>query len=116
MDDFSLLVVTSQISGQALYLGGAGPTRGPASTSTFNDNALSHTALISLDFLRAVNTVLWAATIGNGSAAIRLYGERYPTRQQPNHQTFTQVQENLVEHGRTARSPIFEEGMLHAVN
>ncbi|GFX42021.1 hypothetical protein TNCV_353281 [Trichonephila clavipes] len=28
MDDFSLLVVTSQISGQALYLGGAG--RGPA--------------------------------------------------------------------------------------
>ncbi|GFX63716.1 RNA-directed DNA polymerase from mobile element jockey [Trichonephila clavipes] len=27
MDDFSLLVVTSQISGQALYLGGAGSTR-----------------------------------------------------------------------------------------
>ncbi|GFW47491.1 hypothetical protein TNCV_2437101 [Trichonephila clavipes] len=27
MDDFSLLVVTSQISGQALYLGGVGSTR-----------------------------------------------------------------------------------------
>ncbi|GFU31323.1 hypothetical protein TNCV_8721 [Trichonephila clavipes] len=35
----------------------------------------------------------------NGRVAVRLYGERYPTRWPPNHQTFIRVQQNLVEHG-----------------
>ncbi|GFX07880.1 hypothetical protein TNCV_4161491 [Trichonephila clavipes] len=49
-------------------------------------------------------------------------------RQQPNQQTFTLVLQNLVEHGsfraaiegtgrlRTAKTPIFEESVLHAVD
>lgn len=65
---------------------------------------------------------------GNGRAAARLYRERYPTRRQPNHQTFARVHQNLANHGcfrvtiegtgrpRTARTPIFEEGVLHAVD
>ncbi|GFV01344.1 uncharacterized protein TNCV_2125701 [Trichonephila clavipes] len=65
---------------------------------------------------------------GNGRAAVRLYRERYPTRRQPNHQTFARVHQNLVERGsfraaiegtgrrRIARTPIFEEGVLHAVD
>ncbi|GFU69550.1 DUF4817 domain-containing protein [Trichonephila clavipes] len=64
---------------------------------------------------------------GNGRAAVRLYRERYPTRRQPNHQTFAQVHHNLVERGsfratiegtgwrRIART-IFEEGVLHPVD
>ncbi|GFT37843.1 hypothetical protein TNCV_4129021 [Trichonephila clavipes] len=36
---------------------------------------------------------------GNGLVTVQLYGERYSTRQQPNHQTFTRVYQNLVEHG-----------------
>ena len=62
---------------------------------------------------------------GNGRAAVRLYGERYPTRRQPNHH---RVRSGASEHGsfrattestgvpRTARTPIFEENVLHAVN
>ncbi|GFW05562.1 DUF4817 domain-containing protein [Trichonephila clavipes] len=65
---------------------------------------------------------------GNGRAAVRLYRERYPTRRQPNHQMFVRVHQNLVERGsfratiegtgrrRIARTPIFEEGVLHAVD
>ncbi|GFV47601.1 DUF4817 domain-containing protein [Trichonephila clavipes] len=65
---------------------------------------------------------------GNGRAAVRLYRERYPTRRQPNHQTFARVHQNLVERGsfratiegtgrrRIARTPILEEGVLHAVD
>ncbi|GFX02091.1 DUF4817 domain-containing protein [Trichonephila clavipes] len=65
---------------------------------------------------------------GNGRVAVRLYRERYPTRRQPNHQTFARVHQNLVERGsfratiegtgrrRIARTPIFEEGVLHAVD
>lgn len=65
---------------------------------------------------------------GNGRAAVRLYGERYPTRRQPNHQTFARVHQSLAEHGsframiegtgrpRTARTPVFEEGVLNAVD
>ncbi|GFW99734.1 hypothetical protein TNCV_3419641 [Trichonephila clavipes] len=64
---------------------------------------------------------------GNGRAAVRLYGERYPTRWQPNDQTYAEMHQNLAEHGsfrvtiegtgwpRTARAPIFEEGVLHVV-
>ncbi|GFW29224.1 hypothetical protein TNCV_4132981 [Trichonephila clavipes] len=36
---------------------------------------------------------------GNGRVDVRLYAERYPTRGQPNHQTFTRVHQNLAEHG-----------------
>ncbi|GFV38866.1 uncharacterized protein TNCV_2814821 [Trichonephila clavipes] len=51
-----------------------------------------------------------------------------PTRRQPNHQTFARVHQNLVERGsfratikgtgrrRIARTPIFEEDVLHAVD
>ncbi|GFX12926.1 uncharacterized protein TNCV_3659221 [Trichonephila clavipes] len=65
---------------------------------------------------------------GNRLVAVRLYGERHLTRWQPNHQTFTEVHQNLAEHGwprtvievtgrpRTARTPIFGEGVLHAVD
>ncbi|GFU62335.1 DUF4817 domain-containing protein [Trichonephila clavipes] len=65
---------------------------------------------------------------GKGRAAVRLYRERYPTRRQLNHRTFTRVHQNLVERGsfratiegtgrrRTARTPIFDEGVLHAVD
>ncbi|GFW46040.1 DUF4817 domain-containing protein [Trichonephila clavipes] len=65
---------------------------------------------------------------GNGRAAVRLYRERYLTRRKPNHQTFARVHQNLVERGsfratiegtgrrRIARTPIFEEGVLHAVD
>ncbi|GFV73483.1 DUF4817 domain-containing protein [Trichonephila clavipes] len=65
---------------------------------------------------------------GNGRAAVRLYRERYPTRRQQNHQTFSRVHQNLVERGsfratiegtgrrRIARTPIFEKGVLHAVD
>ncbi|GFX84973.1 hypothetical protein TNCV_4998021 [Trichonephila clavipes] len=37
---------------------------------------------------------------------VRLHGERYLTRRQPNHQTFPRVHQNLVEYGslRTAKS------------
>ncbi|GFW72316.1 hypothetical protein TNCV_703531 [Trichonephila clavipes] len=35
----------------------------------------------------------------NERVAVRLYGERYPTRRQPNYQTFARVYQNLVEHG-----------------
>ncbi|GFT56432.1 DUF4817 domain-containing protein [Trichonephila clavipes] len=42
---------------------------------------------------------------GNGRAAVRLYRERYPTRRQPNHQTFARREDS-----------IFEEGVLHAVD
>ncbi|GFX82545.1 hypothetical protein TNCV_2166931 [Trichonephila clavipes] len=35
----------------------------------------------------------------NRSVAVRLYGEKYPMRWQPNHQTFTGVHENLAENG-----------------
>ncbi|GFU19736.1 hypothetical protein TNCV_3960841 [Trichonephila clavipes] len=35
---------------------------------------------------------------GNGRVAVRLYEERYPTKLQANHQTFTWVHQNLVEH------------------
>ncbi|GFW07589.1 DUF4817 domain-containing protein [Trichonephila clavipes] len=65
---------------------------------------------------------------GNGRADVRLYRERYPTRRQPNHQTFARVHQNLVERGsfratiegtgrrQIARTPIFEEGVLHSVD
>ncbi|GFV88974.1 DUF4817 domain-containing protein [Trichonephila clavipes] len=65
---------------------------------------------------------------GNGRAAVRLYKERYSTRRQPNHQMFAGMHQNLVERGffratiegtgrrRIARTPIFEEGVLHAVD
>ncbi|GFS84717.1 uncharacterized protein TNCV_4608201 [Trichonephila clavipes] len=65
---------------------------------------------------------------GNGHAAVWLYGERYPKRRQSNHQTFTSVHQNLAEYGffkvaiegtgrlRTARTPVFEKGVLHAVD
>ncbi|GFU66728.1 uncharacterized protein TNCV_2072871 [Trichonephila clavipes] len=36
---------------------------------------------------------------GNGRVAFRLYGERYLTRWQLNHQTLARVHQNLVEHG-----------------
>ncbi|GFU80198.1 hypothetical protein TNCV_1091481 [Trichonephila clavipes] len=36
---------------------------------------------------------------GNGRAAVRLYRERYPTRRQPNHQTFARVHQNLAGRG-----------------
>ncbi|GFX18375.1 transposable element Tc3 transposase [Trichonephila clavipes] len=36
---------------------------------------------------------------GNGHVAVPLYGERYSTRRQPNHQMFTRVHQNLEEHG-----------------
>ncbi|GFW69938.1 hypothetical protein TNCV_1403911 [Trichonephila clavipes] len=35
----------------------------------------------------------------NGRVAVQLYGGKYPTRRQPNHQTFSRVHQNLVEHG-----------------
>ncbi|GFT03962.1 uncharacterized protein TNCV_1731101 [Trichonephila clavipes] len=56
---------------------------------------------------------------GNGRAVVWLHGERYPTRQQPNHQTFSQLHQNLAEHGsftatiegagrsKLAKTPIF---------
>ena len=62
---------------------------------------------------------------GNGSADVQLYGERYPTWCQPNHQIFSRVHQNLAEHesisaiiegtGRPQRTrmPIFEEGVLY---
>ncbi|GFS82998.1 transposable element Tcb1 transposase [Trichonephila clavipes] len=43
MDDFSLLVVTSQISGKALYLGGASAGR-PRVTTSNEDRYLAVTA------------------------------------------------------------------------
>ncbi|GFV63195.1 hypothetical protein TNCV_2077271 [Trichonephila clavipes] len=64
---------------------------------------------------------------GSERAAVRLYREINPTRRQPNHQTFTRVYQNLAEQvsikgtiestGRlpASRTPIFEEGVLHAV-
>ncbi|GFX82473.1 hypothetical protein TNCV_2166211 [Trichonephila clavipes] len=36
---------------------------------------------------------------GNGRVAVRLHGERYPTRWQLNHQVFARMHQNLVEHG-----------------
>ncbi|GFU97341.1 hypothetical protein TNCV_3889561 [Trichonephila clavipes] len=60
---------------------------------------------------------------GNGRAAVRLYGERYPTRRQQNLHTLTQVHQNFAKHGsfrvmiectgrpRTACTPIFEKGV-----
>ncbi|GFT41032.1 DUF4817 domain-containing protein [Trichonephila clavipes] len=36
---------------------------------------------------------------GNGRADVRLYRERYPTRRQPNHQTFARVHQNLLHEG-----------------
>ncbi|GFU72969.1 hypothetical protein TNCV_4637031 [Trichonephila clavipes] len=35
---------------------------------------------------------------GNGLVAVPLYGERCPTRWQPNHQTFTLVHQNQMEY------------------
>ncbi|GFY26300.1 hypothetical protein TNCV_24981 [Trichonephila clavipes] len=43
VDDLSLLVVTSQISGQALYLGGAGPTR--TTVTTYEGHCHSNNAV-----------------------------------------------------------------------
>ncbi|GFW91798.1 hypothetical protein TNCV_3400581 [Trichonephila clavipes] len=60
--------------------------------------------------------------------AVRLFGERYLTRRQPDHQTFIRVHQNLAEHGsfrtviesterlRTACAPTFKEGVLYAVD
>ncbi|GFX82535.1 DUF4817 domain-containing protein [Trichonephila clavipes] len=71
---------------------------------------------------------IYSLADGNGCAAVRLYRERYPTRRQPNHRMFARVHQNLVERGsfratiegtgrrRKARTPIFEEGALHAVD
>ena len=54
-------------------------------------------------------------------------GKRYPTRRQPNHQTFARLHQNLAVHGsikatiestgqqRIARTTMFEEGVLYAV-
>ncbi|GFV78557.1 hypothetical protein TNCV_1888631 [Trichonephila clavipes] len=65
---------------------------------------------------------------GNRCAAVWLYGKRYLTKRQPNHQTFTRVYQNLAEYGsfrtvivgtgrlRTERTPIFKEGVFHAVD
>ncbi|GFW24345.1 integrase_H2C2 domain-containing protein [Trichonephila clavipes] len=36
---------------------------------------------------------------GNGRIAFQLYRKRYPTRWQPNHQTFARVHQNRAEHG-----------------
>ncbi|GFW01121.1 hypothetical protein TNCV_1763591 [Trichonephila clavipes] len=36
---------------------------------------------------------------GNGRVAVRLHGERYLTRRQPNHQTFAREHQNLAEQG-----------------
>ncbi|GFW41759.1 hypothetical protein TNCV_4980101 [Trichonephila clavipes] len=41
MDDFSLLVVTSQISGQALYLGGVGTAHGKSDPKVHSDRSAS---------------------------------------------------------------------------
>ncbi|GFV65029.1 hypothetical protein TNCV_763711 [Trichonephila clavipes] len=42
---------------------------------------------------------------GNGRVAVQLYEERYPTRRQPNNQTFPRVHQNLAEH-RSFRATI----------
>ncbi|GFT76615.1 uncharacterized protein TNCV_3678501 [Trichonephila clavipes] len=86
-----------------------------------NMNRYTKVKLVDID-------IIYRIANGNGRTAARLFGERYPTRRQPNHQTFARGHQNLAEHGsfratiestgwpRTARTPIFEEGVLHAVN
>ncbi|GFX08369.1 hypothetical protein TNCV_3268581 [Trichonephila clavipes] len=43
--------------------------------------------------------LIYGPANGNGCVAVRLHGERYPMRRQPNHQTFARVHQNLVEYG-----------------
>ncbi|GFT06454.1 hypothetical protein TNCV_3355911 [Trichonephila clavipes] len=42
---------------------------------------------------------LYRLANGYGRVNVRLYGERYSTRKQPNDQTFARVHQNLAEHG-----------------
>ncbi|GFV90695.1 hypothetical protein TNCV_2224111 [Trichonephila clavipes] len=44
-------------------------------------NRYTNVELVNIPFI-------YGLTNGNGRVAVRLYGERYPTRWQPNHQTF----------------------------
>ena len=65
---------------------------------------------------------------GNECATVQLYGEIYPMRMKPNHQTFARVHPNLAEHEfsratikdigwpQTALTTIFEESVLHALD
>ncbi|GFW24336.1 uncharacterized protein TNCV_605831 [Trichonephila clavipes] len=50
---------------------------------------------------------IYSLANGNTCVAVWLYGERYPTTWQSNHQTFIQVHQNLVEH-RSFRATIDE--------
>ncbi|GFT89259.1 hypothetical protein TNCV_4385711 [Trichonephila clavipes] len=43
--------------------------------------------------------LLYGLANGNGRVAVRLYGERYTTEWQPNHQTLSRGRQNLAEHG-----------------
>ncbi|GFW39682.1 hypothetical protein TNCV_3188531 [Trichonephila clavipes] len=83
-------------------------------------NRYTNTELADIHFIYGLANL-------NGRVVIWLYGERYPARRQPNDLTFNQVHPNLAEHGSfrimidgtglplTVRTPIFEEGVLHAV-
>ncbi|GFT53130.1 hypothetical protein TNCV_4232591 [Trichonephila clavipes] len=58
---------------------------------TMNMNSYTNSELADIHFYELAN--------GNGRVALRLYGKKYPTRWQPNHQMFTRLHQNLLEHG-----------------
>ncbi|GFU83525.1 hypothetical protein TNCV_4217851 [Trichonephila clavipes] len=60
--------------------------------SAMNMNRYTNSELVDIHFI-------YDLANGNGRFAVRLYGERYPTRRQPNHQTLARVHQNLAEHG-----------------
>ncbi|GFX00424.1 uncharacterized protein TNCV_2090741 [Trichonephila clavipes] len=91
-------------------------------------NAVSKLGGVVENIVRSQNYIGKHGWKAIGDAVRELARERYPTRRQPNHQTFARVHQNLVERGsfratiegtgrrRIARTPIFEEGVLHAVD
>ncbi|GFX75550.1 hypothetical protein TNCV_4714571 [Trichonephila clavipes] len=68
------------------------PTLAGHGQGAMDMNRYTNTELVYVHFICGLAN-------GNGRAAVRLYGERYLTRRQPNPQTFTRVHQNLEEHG-----------------
>ncbi|GFX48686.1 hypothetical protein TNCV_407931 [Trichonephila clavipes] len=57
-----------------------------------NINRYTNTKLADIHFI-------YDLANGNGCVVVRLHEERYPTKRQPNHQTFTREHQNLAELG-----------------
>ncbi|GFW50164.1 hypothetical protein TNCV_4695821 [Trichonephila clavipes] len=76
-----------------------------------NMNHYTNAELVDINFI-------YCLTIGNGRAAFRLYGEPYSSSRQPGASGPGSFRATTESTGRqqAVRTPLFQEGVLHAVD